>query len=246
MRFLTENPVTGALASLGFIGLTGALAPFVHLSSLKDPRGSDGLLHFWGRQSLRLAGVKSTVIGLENIPERTCVFVGNHQSHFDGLLNFAYIRKHIRYVAKRQLFEIPLFGPALRAAGNIEVNREGGEKDRATLEAAIRTAQERTSVMFYPEGTRSEDGELKPFRKGAAIFAIQAQMPIVPLAVAGTHEILRKKSPLIRRGCRAALAVGEPISTEGLTLNDRDELTARTRDAVAKLMERAEAARAGL
>lgn len=240
MATLKDNALTGALASAGFLGLTLTLSPMVVLASLRDPRGSDGLLHVWGREALRIAGVESVVEGLEKIPERTCVFASNHQSHFDALLTFTHIRKHIRYVAKRELFQIPIFGRAMRAAGNIEVNRAGGRGDHRTLARAIQVAQERTSVLFYPEGTRSEDGVLRPFRKGAAVFAIQAQMPIVPLGVAGTKDILRKKSLAIHRGCAAALVIGDPIPTEGLNEQDRDALTERIRDEVATLMARAQ------
>lgn len=240
MRAPSQNPISGAFAALGFIGLTATMSPLVFLASLRDPRGSDNLLHVWGRESLRLAGVKSTVKGLENIPERTCVFVSNHQSHFDALVTFTHIRKHIRFVAKRELFKIPLFGQALRAAGNIEVDRSGGTGDRQKLESAIETARERTSVLFYPEGTRSEDGSLLPFRKGAAIFAIQAGMPIIPLAIAGTKDILRKKTLSIHRGCAAALVVGKPIVTDGLSLEDRDALTHTMREAIASQMAEAE------
>lgn len=234
------NPISGSLAALGFLGLTATLSPLVILASMRDPRGSDQLLHVWGRESLRVAGVQAQAKGLEKIPARTCVFVSNHQSHFDALLTFTLIRKHIRFVAKKELFRIPLFGQALRAAGNIEVSREGGSGDHATLADAIQQAQERTSVLFYPEGTRSEDGVLRPFRKGAAVFAIQAQMPIVPMGIAGTRDILRKKSLAIHRGCSAALVIGDPIPTEGLNIEDRNTLTERTSRAVAELMAQAE------
>jgi 1-acyl-sn-glycerol-3-phosphate acyltransferase len=104
---------------------------------------------------------------------------------------------------------------------------------------AVQAVRERTNILFFAEGTRSPDGTLAPFKKGAAILALQAGVPIVPMAVAGTKDIMRKGAALIRGGCSTALCIGEPISVEGLAIDDREALTAKARAAVEQLYGRA-------
>lgn len=224
-----------ALAGTSAVGLTGGFSLAVSALALKDPRNADRALHLWARSVLDAAGVRSAVYGLERIPEGHVVFVCNHQSHYDALVFLAHVRKHTRWVAKRELFRIPIFGGAMRRVGNIPVERSGSQKDRSRLSEAVQAVRERVSVMFFAEGTRSPDGQLRPFKKGAAMLAIQAGVPVVPVAVSGTRLILPKGGRAVRWGQRVALVVGEPISTEGLQVQDRDALTRRLEAAVAGL-----------
>lgn len=224
-----------AFAGTSAVGLTGGFSFVVSALSLKDPRHADGVLNVWARSVLRSAGVRSSAYGLERIPEGNVIFVCNHQSHYDALVFLAHVRKHTRWVAKRELFRIPVFGAAMRLAGNIPVERSGGQKDRSRLNESVEAVRERVSVMFFAEGTRSPDGRLRPFKKGAAMLAIQAGAPVVPVAVSGTRLILPKGGRAVRWGQRVALVVGEPIPTEGLQVQDRDALTARLEAAVAEL-----------
>ncbi len=216
--------------------LTVLLAPVVSLLSLGDPRWGDPILRFWAKSILSAAAVRVEAQGLENLPPESCVLVANHQSNFDVLVILAQIPRHLRFVAKTELYRIPLFGMALRATGNIEVDRSGGERDRKKLEQAIAAVRERVSILFFAEGTRSASGALMPFKKGAALLAVQAQVPLVPIAVAGTREILPKKSIWIRGGRRALLKVGKPLSTVGLTIEDRDRLTQLAQNEVQSLL----------
>lgn len=224
-----------AFAGAAALGITGGLSPVVSALSLRDPKRANGVIHLWGKSMLASAGVRHEASGLENIPERTCIFVCNHQSHYDSLVIFAHIRKHLRYVAKRELFRIPVFGSALRLAGNISVDRTGSQADKDRMQEAISAVQERVSVMFYPEGTRSEDGALRPFKKGAAMLALQSGVPVVPMAISGTRLILPKGGLAVRWGQRVSLVVGKPLTTDGLTLEDRDALTRRFESEVANL-----------
>ena len=169
------------------------------------------------------------------------MFVCNHQSHFDVLVLVSELKRHFRFVAKAELFKIPVFAQAMRAVDTIKVDRSGGDNDRQALAEAIPAVRERMDICFFPEGTRSEDGVLRPFKKGATVLALNAGVPIVPLALAGTRHILPKKSLRVHAGRRAALVVGEPIRVEGRSLADRDELTEVSRRAVAALLERANA-----
>jgi 1-acyl-sn-glycerol-3-phosphate acyltransferase len=237
IKDLIHTAVTGGAV----LGLTGTLAPLATAVSMVDERAADGLIRLYGESLLRAAGVRHEVQGLENVPGGQCVFACNHQSHFDGPLIVTYLPGHVRFVAKAELFKIPVFGRALKALGNIKVDRSGGEHDRRVLEEAVTAVRERVSILFFAEGTRSEDGVLREFKKGAAVLAIGAQVPLVPMAVAGTRDILPKGSTWIHGGRKAVLQIGEPISTRGATMDDRDRLTQELHASVASLLAQAEA-----
>ncbi|MDY7228704.1 lysophospholipid acyltransferase family protein [Hyalangium rubrum] len=232
---MIPNFLKTAWADTAALSLTAFTSPMTSLLSLRSPRDADGLLYHWGRGMMRAAGATHTSKGLEHLPEGNVVFVCNHQSNYDVILFFAHVRKHTRWVAKRELFKVPVFGTTMRLAGNIPVDRDGSESDKSRLSEAVVAVRERVSVMFFPEGTRNSDGKLKPFKKGAAVFGIQAGVPIVPMAVSGTRNILPKGSLAIRYGQKAALVVGEPIHTQGLTLDDREALTHQLEQTVARL-----------
>lgn len=229
---LLRTAFSGAAA----VGITGTLSTVVSALSFVDERAPDQAIWLWADSILRASGVRTTCRGLENLPPGNFVLCANHQSNFDALVLFRHIRRHFRYVAKAQLQKIPIFGPALRRAGNIFVDRTGGDGDKQKLHDAATAVRERVSVVFFAEGTRSDDGVLRPFKKGAAVMAIEAQVPLIPVAIAGTHRILEKGSKVIRPR-PAALIIGTPIETKGLTAADREALTQRAHDAVAKLLE---------
>jgi 1-acyl-sn-glycerol-3-phosphate acyltransferase len=222
------------------VGVTGALSPVISALTFVDERAPDPLLHLWADTLLRTSGVRTEARGLEHLPPGHFVLCANHQSHFDALVLFRHIRRHLRFVAKAQLRRVPVFGYALHRAGNIFVDRKGTDADKETLAEAVRAVQERVSVVFFAEGTRSEDGVLRPFKKGAAIMALEAQVPLVPVAIAGTHRIL-EKGTLAIRARPAALVVGPPLATQGLTLDARDELTERAHAEVSRLLAEANA-----
>ncbi|MBL8909192.1 MAG: 1-acyl-sn-glycerol-3-phosphate acyltransferase [Archangium sp.] len=231
-----KDKLRSAFGSVAAVSITGVLSPVVSALSMIDERAPDRALHLWADSILKASGVRTEVRGLENLPPGNFVLCVNHQSHFDALVLFRHIRRHMRYVAKAQLRKIPVFGWALQRAGNIFVDRSGGEKDKNKLNEAAQAVRERVSVVFFAEGTRSEDGILRPFKKGAAIMALDAQVPLVPAAVAGTHRILEKGSLAVHPR-PSALIIGEPIQTKGLTMDARDDVTQRAHTAVAKLLE---------
>jgi len=227
-------------ASGAAVGLTSVFSPVVAALSLVDQRAADPALRAWANSVLGAAGVETQVEGLEHLPQGNFVLAVNHQSHFDALVIFRHVERHLRFVAKRELTRIPVFGFALRKAGNIIVERTGSEGDKRKISQAAQQVRDRVSVVFFAEGTRSEDGVLRPFKKGAAVLAIDAQVPLVPAAVSGTAEILRKGTLAIRAH-PAALVLGPALSTVGLIVDDRDALTQRAHDAVSRCLERAQA-----
>lgn len=225
--------------AIGTVAFTGVAAPLSILASTRGEEASDPIVLAWAKGMLAAAGVRVEAMGLENLPPGQAVFVANHQSHFDVPVIFANLKRHVRFVAKAELARIPIFGHAIRATGNIVVDRRGGAKDRETMKAAVQAVRERVSLFFFAEGTRSDDGQLQPFKKGAFIMALEAGVPIVPMAVAGTRHILPKNVKWIRGGRKVALVIGKPISTEGMTLEDRDKLMATTRVEIERLLAQA-------
>jgi 1-acyl-sn-glycerol-3-phosphate acyltransferase len=224
------------VATYSAVGGSAVVGPVV-IALSGQPERADAVIRGWCKAVIGATGAREDVGGLENLPAGTCVLVCNHQSNFDAPFIFLRLPKHIRFVAKQELFRIPIFGAAVKAMGNIRVERTGTEGDRQRLEAAIEQVRTRTSILFFAEGTRSIDGKLRPFKKGAAILAIDAQVPIVPVAVAGAHEITPKGGLWVRSGRPLVLRVGKPISTAGLIRDDRDRLTEQAHDAVAELLE---------
>ena len=225
------------VATYAAVGSSAVVGPVVIALSPGRPERADPVIRGWCNAVLGAAGVREELHGLENLPVGTCVFVCNHQSNFDAPFIFARLPKHIRFVAKKEIYRIPIFGAAVKAMGNIRVERTGTESDHRRIAAAVEQVRTRTSILFFAEGTRSTDGKLRAFKKGAAILAIDAQVPLVPVAVSGAHEITPKGGLWVHSGRPLVLRVGKPIPTAGLTRDDRDTLTKQAHDAVAVLLE---------
>jgi 1-acyl-sn-glycerol-3-phosphate acyltransferase len=233
-----QTNVRPLLSGPAVVGITAAFVPVVGALSTYDERAADGLIFRWADLVLTVAGIHTVSRGVEKLPAGNFVLVVNHQSDFDPPVLLRHIRRHIRFVAKRELMKVPLFGQAIQRMGNLVVDRSGGAHDRRLLAEAVEPARSRVSIVFFAEGTRSDDGTLRPFKKGAAVFAIDAQLPLVPAALAGTFSILPKRSAKVYPR-PAALVIGEPIETRGMTHADRDALTARAHAAVARQLDEA-------
>jgi 1-acyl-sn-glycerol-3-phosphate acyltransferase len=190
----------------------------------------------WARSLLRIAGVKVEVEGLEHIrPGSNYVFAANHVSYMDTPVVLAHIPKEFLFLAKSQLFKIPFLGWHLHRAGHVSVPLEDARAALKTLAKAADLIRKGRSTLVFPEGGRSESGELREFKDGAAFIAIRAQVPIVPLALIGMRAILPMHTLRFRRGT-VKVRIGQPISTEGMTLKDREELTAEVRARVAEML----------
>ena len=218
----------------------------IALGSLLGPtHGSVSLCY---REFARLAllgfGARVRSNGDSHLPAQArYVFVANHQSHLDSLAILRALERHpVRFVAKQELGRIPLFGPALRATGHVMVSRSDTGRDLAALEAAQRELLESVSVLFFAEGTRGTARGLRPFKRGAAAFALQAGLPLVPIGVAGSREIYPPGFE-VRSGGAIGVAIGEPIETAGCDLAERAPLTERLQSAVGALVRRAQALR---
>jgi len=189
-----------------------------------------------------LLGTRARVVAVEGLGPSSgwpaqMVLVCNHESHLDGPLILARVRdRSIRFVVKRSLMWIPFLGWGLKGAGCVAVTRRDSSKDFAAL-AGVH-GRPGVDLLFFAEGSRSRDGDLRPFKKGAFIHAIEERLPILPLAVAGTWSAMRPHR-WFPRGGPVALVVGEPIDVTGLTFDDRDALRDRVRAEVERLRDRA-------
>ncbi|HLX42321.1 MAG TPA: lysophospholipid acyltransferase family protein [Bryobacteraceae bacterium] len=196
--------------------------------SFFDKTGRTGIAiaRVWGRSLLKIAGVRVTAEGLDKIdPDGAYVFASNHLSYMDTPVVLSTIPAQFRFMAKQGLFQIPFLGTHLTQAGHIPVPRED---PRAAVKSMMRAAEaireHRVSILIFPEGGRSMDGVLQPFKEGAAYIAIKAGVPVVPITLIGTREILAMGSATFRPG-PVTLRIGDPIPTQGLTMRDREELT---------------------
>ena len=178
----------------------------------------------WARMLLLLGDTKVKVIGPENILfGKPQIFMANHQSDFDILIALAHIPVQFRWIAKKELFAIPIFGAAMRSAGYIEIDRSNREKAIRSIDEAALRIRSGKSVMTFPEGTRSRDGHIKAFKQGAFHLAIQSGVPIIPVTIIGSGRIMPKRSLRIKPG-QIKMIIGKPIDVKNFTIDKRHEL----------------------
>jgi 1-acyl-sn-glycerol-3-phosphate acyltransferase len=196
-------------------------------------KACDNAARRWGRAMLWAAGVRVEMEGLENLfTDRPQIIVSNHQSWFDVFVLAACLPVRYRFVAKQELGRIPVFGRSWKACGHVSVDRGNREAAVGALDQAWKEVREgRLTMILFAEGTRSLDGRLQPFKKGAFVLAVQGQVPIVPVAVVGSREIMAKGATRVRPGL-VTVRIGTPIPTEGSTIRDRNRLLQESWDAI--------------
>ncbi|HXQ21659.1 MAG TPA: lysophospholipid acyltransferase family protein [Candidatus Acidoferrales bacterium] len=195
---------------------------------------ADVLGKIWCRWVIRVCGIRVDVEGLEHIdPARSYVIVSNHLSNFDIWATVAALPLRIRFVAKKELLRIPVFGQALGLSDHIVIDRSHPEQAVARINARVGDHIDRGfCILFYAEGTRSLDGKVHPFKKGGVTLAIRTGLPTVPMSVSGTRKFLPKRSVVIRPGGHVKIVLGDPIETKRYPFEQRDELNQLVRDVV--------------
>jgi len=219
------------------VPVTLAFGTLAILVSWVPPRGnaSSAVARLWARGLLAAAGVKVDVeIHPAVVPGRGYLVMANHASYFDVLALLAVLPGTYRFVAKRSLFAIPIFGWALRASGFIPVDRKDKSRAREAWAAAGDRVRRGASVLFYPEGTRSPDGRIHRFERGAFLVALKTGAPILPAGISGAHAILPRGRWTVTPGI-LRVRFGEPIDPAEHSLREKDELVRRVREEVGRL-----------
>lgn len=201
-----------------------------------DPKGR--IIHIyarlWGRVALVANRVKVSVYGLHYLNnEGPYVFMSNHQGSYDIFAILGYIPIQFKWLAKKELFSIPFFGWTMASAGYLSIDREGTRQTVIALNEAVKKIKDGISVFIFPEGSRSIDGNLQPFKKGGFSLAIKSKVPIVPITIKGSREIMPRGSLAIKPG-KIEIQIEKPIETKGFTLKDRLKLMEIVRNEIQK------------
>lgn len=227
---------TGIVAA--FLGIYTLILgpPFILLALLT--RSAD-CLYWVGVKGLVfitwVVGLRVQAEGLENIPPGACLFAANHTSNADACAIVTVMPRRIAVFGRKSLFDIPIVGYAFHLAHFVPVDRGNRESALQSVEQAVGYIKEGSSFLAYPEGTRSADGKLREFKKGSFVMAIKAGIPVVPVACAGAHRVMKKKSLVIHPG-KVLVRFGRPIDASIYTVEQRGDLAVRVHEAVARML----------
>jgi 1-acyl-sn-glycerol-3-phosphate acyltransferase len=230
--------VSFSIIITAFLSLSGVIISLISPGENKIHK----IAYIWATTLLKLSGVRVDVEGVENVlTDRPQIFMSNHQSDFDILIVLAHIPGQFRWIAKKELFKIPVFGKAMRNAGYIEIDRQHRENAMKSLEEAGQKIRDGKSVVTFPEGTRSKDGTIKAFKQGMFYLAIQSGVPIIPISIVGAHEIMPRRSLSIKPG-RIKMIIDRPVAASSYSIETRAELIDKIRGIIVQNYERTIAA----
>ena len=225
------------LAIVGTV-ITLVVSPQVLIIALvnsSSPR-IDRLIRFWARVLVRGAGIRLTVENAHRVdPERRYVLVANHHSYLDIPCLLAGIPQPIRFMAKASLFQIPLFGQALAASGFIPVDRKNRSKAIESFDRAAERIRKGNTIVIFPEEGRSKQRQMLPFQRGGFLLALRSELPLLPVAIDGTYEVLPATRLSIRSG-PVTLRVAEVVETAGFSVRNREELSNKVRGVIEGLL----------
>jgi 1-acyl-sn-glycerol-3-phosphate acyltransferase len=211
---------TWTILATFIMGLTAILVSFFS----KTGDSVHLVARWWGRALLWACCIPIRVEGMQHIqPNRSCIYMSNHQSNFDIPVLLSKLPVQFRWLAKAELFKIPIFGRGMRGAGYISIDRSNRKSAFQSLARAAESIRNGTSVLIFPEGTRSRDGHLHAFKKGGFVLAVDAGVPIVPIVIQGTYAMMPKDSRLIRRQT-VRVEIKPPIETAGFNRRSKDAL----------------------
>ena len=228
--FLTDPYIVASTAFFAIVSFFVSLFDTVGNAQI-------GVARLWARGIVFVAGVRISTEGLEKLdPHGSYVIASNHASYMDTPVILSTMPMQFRFLAKSGLFKIPLMGSHLKRAGHIPVPRQDPRAAVKTMtQAAANIREKGFSMLIFPEGGRTPDGELKPFKEGVAYIAIKAGVPIIPVALVGTRAVVPLHSGIVKSG-KVIVRIGEPISTANLTLKDRERVTEEARQQIVSML----------
>jgi 1-acyl-sn-glycerol-3-phosphate acyltransferase len=233
---LSERVVNYCIRAPLFFAATGFFGSLSLISSLWDKSGKmqHHIARRWGRVVTWISGAKVTVLNGQNLDGRVAVYASNHLSYVDTPVIFGILPFQFRIVARHDLFKLPFIGWHLTRSGQVPVNVTNPRASVSSLGGAVKTLKNGMPLFIFPEGGRSETGHTAEFFNGPAFMAIRAGVPIIPMALIGTHELLPIHTSQFHPA-PVTLAVGEPIETTGYSIRQVDELTEFLREAINRL-----------
>lgn len=227
----------GVLESLYGVYQTGRTSAVVVAESLfrePDAERYAAMLRAWSELVVRSAKIDLVVRGTEHLPHgEACVVMANHQSFYDIPVLIRAVPEPMTFVAKAELFRVPVFGRAMTTAGIVRVDRKDRAQSVASLHSAVEQLRKGRHIYIAPEGTRSHDGRLGPFKSGGFRLALEAGARIVPVAIDGTRHVLPPRGLLVHTGHRVVVTVQPPIDPKEYGLDRRKELMEAVRKSIA-------------
>lgn len=200
-------------------------------------RAARWVSRWWSRGMLSITGAQYKVEGLEHIDGRgPYIIMSNHRSHVDTPLLIEGLPFLFGFIVKKELMKIPMFAAGMRGIGCVAVSRSGAKKDYSVLDDVAGQVAGGKNILIFPEGSRSPTESFLPFKKGGAVLAIKAGVPVLPVAVSGTNRIIPARETTITPG-RLLLRIGKPIPTKGLDLDARDSLIQEVKESIEALYE---------
>ena len=203
---------------------------------------SDDVLHkivkVWAKSILAVSCIKITVKGFSRIdPAGHYIYMSNHQSNFDIPALISCLPVHFRWIAKAELFKIPVFGCAMKRAGHISIDRSNRKSAFKSLKNAASIIRNGVSVLIFPEGTRSLDGNIGQFKNGGFVLAVDSGIPVVPVIIHGTWPVMPKNRILVKPG-NVILEIQRPVKTSDYTRKTKDDLMKKIKQTICKSFER--------
>lgn len=220
------------------LGVTIFFAPGVIIVGLFNSTSPiiDRCIRLWGRSIARAAGLRIRRENFELIdPNRKYIFIANHHSYLDIPSLLATVPQPLRFVAKKSLFQIPIFGWGLTIAGFIPIDRKNRRSAVKSFDLAADRIRRGNSIVIFPEEGRSREKTMRPFQRGAFLLAMRSELPIVPIAIIGTYEVMPATRLAIRPGV-VTIRASAPIDTSTLSVRAKDELMTRTRETIEAMM----------